>query len=125
MEWTTYSNFGLKTGWSSYGKTYYVTISSWTSGERSMVNDDMQQEYAHQVIKLAKQELESDSELNALIDKCSTHVSNLPKESENKLFNDFVWNFHAWVNKYMVATEEIELEKAGKAVKVKGASDAG
>ena len=27
--------------------------------------------------------------------------------------------FHARVNEYMVATEEIELEKAGKAVKVK------
>lgn len=85
----------------------------------SKVNDDMRQEYGHQVIKLAKQELESDSELHALFDKCSIHAGNPPKESENKLFNEFCMKvFHARVNGYMVATEEIELEKAGKAVKV-------
>lgn len=85
----------------------------------SKVNDDMRQEYGHQVIKLAKQELESNSELCSLFEKCSTHVSNLPKESVNKLFNEFCMKvFHARVNEYMVATEEIELEKAGKAVKV-------
>ena len=75
------------------------------------------------MINLTKQELESVSELHALFEKCtaSTHVSNLSKESEKKLFNEFSnesTSFHARVNEYMIATEEIELEKAGKAVKV-------
>ena len=45
-------------------------------------------------------------------------VSNLPKKSENKLFSEFCMKvFHARVNEYMVASEEIKLEKAGNAVK--------
>ena len=73
------------------------------------------------MIKLAKQELESDGQLHPLFDKCtvSMYSSNLSKESENRLFNEFSMKvFHARVNEYMVATEEIEMEKTGKAVKV-------
>ena len=84
----------------------------------SKVNDDMRQEYGHQVIKLAKQELESDSELHALFERC-TASTDVSKENEEKLFHEFSMKvFHARVNEYMIATEEIELEKAGKAVKV-------
>ena len=84
----------------------------------SKVNDDMRQEYGDQVIKLAKQELESDSELHAVFERC-TVSTDISKESEKKLFNEFSMKvFHARVNEYMIATEEIELEKAGKAVKV-------
>ena len=70
-------------------------------------------EHGHHVIKLTKQELEGNRDLHALIERCSTLVSNLPKESENKLFDEL-----CRVNEYIVAIEEIELEKAGKAVKV-------
>ena len=64
------------------------------------------------MIKLTKQELESGGELHPLFKKCTvtTHVRNLSKLCMKV--------FHARVNKYMVATEEIELEKKGKAVKV-------
>lgn len=82
----------------------------------SMVNDNTRLEYGHEVIKLAKQDLESDGQLHTSLDNCtlSTYLS---RESENRLFNEFSMKvFHARVNEYMVATEEIEMEKTGKAV---------
>ena len=57
-------------------------------------------------------------ELHAVFERC-TVSTDISKESEKKLFNEFSMKvFHARVNEYMIATEEIELEKAGKAVKV-------
>ena len=74
----------------------------------SQVNDDMRQEYGDQVIKLAKQELENDSELHAVFERC-TISTDISKESEKKLFNEFSTKvFHVRVNEYMIATEEIE-----------------
>ena len=83
----------------------------------SKVNDEMRQEHGHQLIKLAKCEIESDGELNALFERCTatTHVHNLPKESEKKLFSEFCMKvFHARVNEYMIATEEIQSRKSCK-----------
>ena len=83
-----------------------------------MVNEDARQEHGHQVIKLAKQDLESDGQLHTLFDKCTVSTC-LSKDSEIRLFNEFSMKvFHAKVNEYMVATEEIEMKKTGKAVKV-------
>lgn len=83
----------------------------------SKVNDDTRKELGQQLIKTAKGELESDSELYKMFQAC-TSVSVYP-ECGQRLYKEFCMKiFHARVNEYMVASEEIELERAGKAVKV-------
>lgn len=82
------------------------------------VNDDTRQEHGEHLIKLAKRELENDSELFKSFETC-VHPSDYPKECVLRLYNEFCMKvFHARVNEYMIASEEIELEKTGKAVKV-------
>jgi hypothetical protein len=69
------------------------------------------------LIKKVKGELESDNELYKMFE-ASTPVSVYP-ECGQRLYNEFCMKiFHARVNECMVASEEIELERAGKAIKV-------
>ena len=83
----------------------------------SKVNDDTRQEHGQQLIKIAKREIENDTELLKSFETC-IRKSEYPKECVLRLYSEFcIKVFHARVNEYMVASEEIELEKSGKAVK--------
>ena len=80
----------------------------------SHVNDRMQQEHGCGMIEVAKKRVEEDEELQELFKKCTAATPN-----QDALYTEFcIKVFHARVNEYMSASEELELEKEGKAVKV-------
>ena len=83
----------------------------------SKVNDEALKELGQQLIKTAKGELESDSELYKIFESCVS-LSAYP-ECGQSMYREFCMKIiHARVNEYMIASEELELERAGKAVKV-------
>ena len=78
----------------------------------SEVNDEALKELG-QLIKTAKSEHESDSELYKTFESC-VFLSAYP-ECGQSMYREFCMKIiHARVNEYMIASEELELEKAGK-----------
>ena len=54
----------------------------------SMMNDDTRQEYGHEVIKLAKQDFESDGQLHTSLDNC-TQVRTYPRRVKTGYLTNF------------------------------------
>ena len=82
----------------------------------SSVNEQMSKEHGRRMIELAKQELDSDSELKEIFDNLVS--SDFSSECKASVLRELTHKvFHARVNEYMTATEEIELERESKAVK--------
>ena len=68
------------------------------------------------MIELAKQELDNYSELTEIFDNLVS--SDVSSECKASVLTELAHKvFHARVNEYMIAAEEIELEREGKAVK--------
>ena len=83
----------------------------------SHVNDHMRQEHGSEMIKVAKKQIEEDKELREVF-KNGTHLEH-DQDAVQTVYAEFCSKvFHSRVNEYIVASEEMELEKAGKAVKV-------
>ena len=82
----------------------------------SFVNEQMSKEHGRHMIEVAKQELDSDSELKQIFDNLVS--SNFSSECKASVLRELTHKvFHARVNEYMTATKEIELEHEWKAVK--------
>ena len=82
----------------------------------SLVNDQKCTEHGRHVIKLVKQELDSCSKLSEVFDSITS--SDFSTECKGSVLTELVHKvFHARVNEYTNAAEEIELEREGEAVK--------
>ena len=82
----------------------------------SLVNDERSRQHGRDMIGLAKHEIKADTTIMSLLNEqtpttfttdCKTRVCT---ELMHKIF-------HARVNEYMSATQEVQLEKEGKVVK--------
>ena len=69
------------------------------------------------MIKVAKKRKEEDKELQEVFKNCTQLEHG--QDAVQTVYAEF-WSkvFHSRVNEYIVASEEMELEKAGKAVEV-------
>ena len=84
-----------------------------------MINDEMKKKHGQNMIAIAENHLESDQEIQSLFQTCTSLISsNIPQPCLQTVCKELTRKiFHARVNEYMAATEEIELEQKGKAVK--------
>ena len=86
----------------------------------SHVNAEMWQEHGCEMIEAVKKRIEEDKELWELFKNCT--LIKLPAPNQDRMqavYAEFCLEvFHARVNKYISASDEMELDKAGKAVKV-------
>ena len=82
----------------------------------SLVNDEKCKEQGRNMLKSAQSELKADLEIVEIFSKqIPSHISSTCKTS---LCSELTLKvFHARVNEYMVATEEVQLELEGKVVK--------
>ena len=82
----------------------------------SHVNDNTRQEHGSSMIEVAKKRIKEDEELEQLFIKCTPEA---PSDVVKAVYTEFCMKvFHARVNEYISASEEMELERTGKAVKV-------
>jgi hypothetical protein len=85
-----------------------------------VINDDMRREHGHNMITEAEKQIASDHKLQSSFQTCVTAIdSKFTQECLQCVYKELTAKiFHARINEYMSAAEEIELEQKGKAVKV-------
>ena len=81
----------------------------------SLVNDERARQHGRNTVEVAQHEIKADATLISLF---SEHTPTTTTDCKTRVCTELIQKiFHARVNEYMSAAQEVQLEKEGKVVK--------